>query len=101
MVELGAGRALAQPQLGREVLRRRSPRDEALVQQRDVVAPPPLAIARRRLAGAVGDPRVLGDRVDAAVEDLEPVGTDADVDQLSEVLLGDRVEVGLVEDMRG
>jgi hypothetical protein len=65
VVELGARRSLAQAPLGREVLRRRAPRREALLEQRDVVAAAARVIIRVRPAGAVGDPLERGDRVDA------------------------------------
>ncbi len=100
MVELGSGGSLAESQLGCEVLGHRSPRREALLEQRHVVAATSLSVIRSRLASTVGDPFDLGDRMDAAVEDLEPVGADAHVHELADMLLGDRVRVRLVEDVR-
>jgi DNA-directed RNA polymerase specialized sigma24 family protein len=43
------------------------------LQQRHVVAAAALAVALGGLASTVGDPLELGDRVDAAVEDLKAI----------------------------
>jgi hypothetical protein len=70
------------------------------LQECHVVAATALAVATGDLAGAIGDPLELGNRVDAAVEDLESIRTDAHIDELADVRLWYRVEVGLVEDVR-